>query len=225
VFDLGSNVGFELADRAALALSADGRRVLVLARHFHSQPATAYEVYTCDTQTCRTVIVEPSGAHRDSGRFAIDASGTCVAFESSATGDREVWLADLSQGTLTNVSRAEGADFAPILSEDGRSVAFLRHGGTEIVVAEPDHGAAATRVVATGSNGRLAMRFLANGRVLCTHPDAPETFIIDPAGGTRRDLEQLDGENLLGVSPDARRAIVLRDGGPAGKLAIIDLEE
>jgi Tol biopolymer transport system component len=136
-------------------------------------------------QTTTLVSATPDGTKSNGSvsRLSLDASGTRVAFDSSAgnfpggNGSQyQVYVRDLAAGTLVLASRADGAEGAPgagqsagpVISPDGGSVAFASQ-ATNLAPGVPeravetyvrDLGAGRTELVsrASGADGRLATR-------------------------------------------------------------------
>jgi len=129
-------------------LSADGRYAVFSAvsrRLPGGGDGSTLQVYRRDTLTGATELVSRADGHDgapgtgDSREATISADGTRVAFESHAPLDpadgdtgEDVYVRDLAAGTTRLVSRRSGADgqkaasntFDPVISDDGRIVAF-----------------------------------------------------------------------------------------------------
>src|SRR6478609_2895816 len=88
------------------------------------------------------VNVAADGTQPAAGSFAdtpsISANGRFVAFESDTGGNEQAYLKDMQAGSLTLVSRGDGANGAaasdvsdPVISGDGNRVAFLADGALD----------------------------------------------------------------------------------------------
>src|SRR6478752_611522 len=88
------------------------------------------------------VNVAADGTQPAAGSFAdtpsISANGRFVAFESDTSGDEQAYVKDMATGSLTLVSRGDGANGAsaaavsdPVMSGDGGRVAFLADGALD----------------------------------------------------------------------------------------------
>ena len=128
------------------ALSANGRVVAFVSYANNLSPSDTDrrpDIYVRDLDSDTTILVSrasgPSGAKADraSGRPAISKDGRYVAFESLAGNlggsyAFHVYVRDLKLSTTTLVSRASGASGAPadghsldpVISDDGRYIAF-----------------------------------------------------------------------------------------------------
>jgi Tol biopolymer transport system component len=129
-----------------MQISADGSRVLFITEASNLGAPGAAHVYVRTLATATTVVADratgeagaPADADADFASFSGD--GTRVAFGTPATnlgdGDadikQDVHLRDLTTGTTTLVSRADGdagdkgdsLSIIPVIARDGRSVAF-----------------------------------------------------------------------------------------------------
>jgi eukaryotic-like serine/threonine-protein kinase len=71
---------------------------------------------------------------REDSRGAWSPDGRAIAFNSDRTGDMNVWLHSLEDGSSRTLTRGPGGDFQPTWSPDGRSLAFFssRSGGVDV---------------------------------------------------------------------------------------------
>jgi Tol biopolymer transport system component len=126
------------------SISADGRYVAFhsLSSNLVSGDTNAYDVFVHDRQTGETTLVsvasDGSQANQQSRNPSISADGRSVAFHAYASNlvpddtndDRDIFVHDRQTGETTLVSVAsdgtQGNSFSrsPIISADGRSVAF-----------------------------------------------------------------------------------------------------
>jgi Tol biopolymer transport system component len=137
-------------DSSGGVLSADGRYVAFVssANNFTDESLRTpkyVDVFRRDIQASKTVLVsrvtgaDGGPALADSGRPSISGDGRFVAFESSAsnlgkndTSTSNVFIRNVEDGVTTLVDRAsgtagqmaDGGSYAPVLSRDGRFVAF-----------------------------------------------------------------------------------------------------
>jgi len=84
------------------------------------------------------VAIEPRGYTRAS----LSPDGSRIALAQATTGERDVWIFDLSRSTFTRLTSDPATDTAPVWSSDGSRIAFRseREGGGIFVV--PSDGAA-----------------------------------------------------------------------------------
>jgi Tol biopolymer transport system component len=71
---------------------------------------------------------------REDSRGAWSPDGRAIAFNSDRTGEMNVWLHSLEDGTSRPLTRGPGGDFQPSWSPDGRSLAFFssRSGSVDV---------------------------------------------------------------------------------------------
>jgi Tol biopolymer transport system component len=131
-------------------ISADGRYVAFVsyADNFVDEPIrtpTIADVFRRDVQASKTELVsratgaDGAPAFANSSNPSISGDGRFIAFQSSAgnlssedTADADVFIRSMDASTTTLVSRksgaagevADGSSYAPVLSRDGRFVAF-----------------------------------------------------------------------------------------------------
>ena len=182
----GTSVAVNVSGSSERTISADGRFVVFESQSDGLSPAdndAARQIFRRDVVTGETVLISQStsGAPGNAGSdFAsISADGNRVAFESQASnlipgGDVngpsfDVFVRDVSAGTLTLVSRRDGADGAqgsatsnfPVISADGNRVAFDSNAqltgddpdsGVDVYVR--DLGAGTTTLASVGPNGK-----------------------------------------------------------------------
>jgi len=139
-------------DSACPAVSDDGRYVAFLSRAWNMYPGGAnlgsprWDVYLRDRQdsstTRLTVAVGGGDPNGDSGCPSLSGDGRRVVFESYASnligndGNQltDVFLVDVVRGTLRRISKsaldggdADGSSHTPVISRNGRLVAFQSH--------------------------------------------------------------------------------------------------
>jgi len=74
----------------------------------------------------------------------VSPDGLCLLFDSDRSGNGDIWLMDLADKGIVQVTRAPAGDFEPKFSPDGRSVAFAsrRTGNHDLWVKGLDGGPA-----------------------------------------------------------------------------------
>jgi Tol biopolymer transport system component len=138
-----------------------------------------------------------------------------VAFVSEITGDEEIYLADLSEQTILNVSSARGDDGHPRLSRDGARVLFEsdRDRDTEIYLADIERKtlhnltrrAGSDRFPCLSADGRRAVYRMGDG------------YYVDDLDGTpARPIAGTEHVWNLWIAADGRRAVFLRSRTDAG---------
>jgi Tol biopolymer transport system component len=97
------------------------------------------DLHTLDVSTGRTEQLTSWTADNFAGRFS--PGGDRVAYQSTRTGNAEVWIRDLASGDEElNLSRDAATDVLPAWSPDGDEITFLsdRHGVMNLFVAKAD---------------------------------------------------------------------------------------
>lgn len=151
------------------------------------------------------------------------AQAAGVVFESSRTGDAELWRADLDGGALQRLTTSPGVDVQPSVSPDGRTVVFMsrRSGAPRIWTVGID-----------GTNPRMLTSGPGTDQQPAWSPDGRRiAFVSDRAGaGAQVQVMQADGTQVQALtasagangapawSPDGRQIAFLttRDLGPDG---------
>lgn len=160
-------------DCGNIGISADGRFVVFYSRAHdlvETESSNLVDVFVRDLQSGTTTLVNvnkdgTAAGDKDSFNPGISADGRFVAYNSSAgnlvandtNGDIDVFVRDLQSGTTTLASvnkdgsnGGNGSSFLPVLSADGRSVAFVSN-ATNLAAAD------------SNGNGDIFVRNLQSG--------------------------------------------------------------
>jgi putative transposon-encoded protein len=169
------------------AISADGRYVLFgYAYDFGFRNLAVYDRLTGTTELV-SVGPDDAPADADSVQPALSADGRYVAFASSAStlapgesnGFSQIFLRDRLKGTTQIVSRsvlgsvANGPSAAPVISADGRTVAFISR--ADNLVPGDTNGVPDVFVVELGDRGPTT-------RVAVFRPETREWIVQQPDG-------------------------------------------
>lgn len=125
LIDLEQRRVFNLGDREPYlhGMSTNGERLLFSQGAWG--PGRKIGLLDRSRNTTRTLLTtDGPGLAVD---FCLSRNGQRVAFACDVTGDREIYLVDLQEETILNVSQATGEDTAPSLSEDGMRILFESH--------------------------------------------------------------------------------------------------
>lgn len=161
--------------------------------------------------------------------ISISPDGRLLAFDSNRSGNADLWLLDMEDGELRQLTTDPAHDWCPRFSPDGRQLAFysLRQGSRDVYLMSADGGP--SRVLAA-SEGRDWMPFWApSGDFLVFESDrgAGERNIwrVGVDGGEPVRLTADDGtpEMYPVISPDGRRVVYTRHEGNHMRLMILPL--
>lgn len=224
-------------------LSADGRLVVFSSSSDHvvpgiTNPAGAPQIYLLDAQSAVTQLVSATSTGAPCNGWCEDAAisddGSTIAFVSDATdlpslpnaGGRQVLVYDVATGLLSRASIAlngalpNGDSFDPVLSGNGRFVAFTSRasnlvvgdtnglhdvflrdrvlGTTEWISAPRLGGVAGDSVLASISRDGALVAFQSDASNLVPNdlPLTDDIFLLDRAHGTFRAVNRTPGGAL-----------------------------
>lgn len=131
--ETGREVVHEIKTRPAhLDLSRDGSRLV-----FQTTSASGLSaVQVLDVE--KRQVIDVSGEVGDNSFPAISGDGRVVVFQTNRDRDDEIFVADLEDGGLSNLSRDTDEDHAPVLDLQGRRVLWGRMGG--LILVDRDTG-------------------------------------------------------------------------------------
>ena len=123
-----------------LTISRDGKR---LAFSILKQNADIWKLPVSPQTGLPTGPPEPVVATtREDSRAALSPDGQMLAFNSDRTGDMNIWVASMKDGSARQLTRGPGGDFQPNWSPDGHWLAFFsaRAGNSDIWAVEVSTG-------------------------------------------------------------------------------------
>jgi eukaryotic-like serine/threonine-protein kinase len=174
------------------ALSRDGRRV---AFTILRQNADLWRLpVSADTG-------KPSGAPekviattREDSRGAWSADGRWIAFNSDRSGEMNIWLQSVAEGSARPLTSGPGGDYQPSFSSDGRRIAFFssRAGSVDVWLVETSGGR--PRKLTRGSAINVNPFFSPDGRRIAYMSDAGgrfEVWVMDAEGREARQLTEV----------------------------------
>jgi dipeptidyl aminopeptidase/acylaminoacyl peptidase len=170
--------------RPAFALSA----VVLALSPWCSPPVSAGDDATADAALIERVTAMGSIGGSFAPSFAPD--GRRIAFLSNRSGLPQVWVADLENGSTTQITQGEDPAGSVAWSDDGRSLAWsvAKGGGysVQIFIGAPD-GSDAKRITAGGDENNFPGDFARDGRYYFSSnardPKGTDGWIHDPATG------------------------------------------
>ena len=128
---------------------------------------------------------------REDSRGAWSPDGAFIAFNSDRTGDMNIWLHSLADGSTRPLTRGPGGDYQPNWSPDGRLLAFFssRGGRPGIWTVELSSG----RLRRLSPEGHIEVNpfHSPDGRSIAFHSDRDgrlEVWVMDADGGGARQL-------------------------------------
>jgi Tol biopolymer transport system component len=225
------------------SISADGQRVAFAAGTFDMGGVLAPDIFVFDFSTGNSVQADlasnGSPANGASSEPALSADGLSVAFVSTATnlsdddvGDTgDVFVRDLATGATTLASRASGRSgpggngdsFAPVISADGRRVAFA----SAATNLSTDEDETVTNVylrdLTSGTTTLISRASGAAGAATSVDAQFPSIsgdgrFVAFASAGPELSTEDNDGVSDVFVRDTRTAATILasRAPGPAG---------
>jgi Tol biopolymer transport system component len=211
-----------------VSVSADDR--IVYSSFWHDQL-----FYIVDVKTgVREQITSHSGGN-GYPRFSPD--GLALVYESSRTGNAEIWLRYFDGRPETQFTDNKASDEQPVWSPDGRRLVFIsdRMGGVpKLFVANADGATEARLLVDQAINWGTGNDMLSTNPVTQWSPDGesiayrvvgnegPELWTVDPDGRNAR--KRLDGVTGFDWYRNERQALITRAHGTDDELLAIDLE-
>ncbi len=140
----------------------------------------------------------PSGAPekiiattREDSRGAWSADGEWIAFNSDRSGDMNIWLHSVREGSARPLTRGPGGDFQPIFSPDGQRIAFFssRDGSVDVWLVETSGGR--PKRLTRGPAISVNPAFSPDGRQIAYMSDKGgrlEVWVMNGEGGESRRL-------------------------------------
>ena len=219
-----------------LAMTRDGRR---LAFSILKQNANLWQL---PVSPVTGLAAGPPGkviaSSREDSRGAWSPDGRAIVFNSDRTGDMNIWIHQLGDGSSRPLTHGPGGDFQPRLSPDGRLVAFFstRAGTVDVWVVEVEKGRA--RRLTEGAAVNVNPVFSPDGGHIAYMSDRSgrlEVWTMNSDGSSPRALTQVgvmghflawtpDAQSVLFRSPSGRMGVwrVSRDGGDPVELPRIE---
>ena len=164
-----------LGERSVVSMSADGRRLLLVG----GTRSNLLKVHEREEEGMRTVFTLEG--HGGVNSATLSGDGRRVAFVSTAPmGEHGIFVIDLEEETILNVSRGHGSD--PALSHDGSKVLFesRRDRDAEIYLADLEAGTL-TNITDRAGNDRFPHIDPSGDRIIYRDWDARTFYVVDLA--------------------------------------------
>jgi Tol biopolymer transport system component len=135
--------------------------------------------------------------------------------------DGDIYSVELSSGTATRLTDAEGWDGSPAFSPDGRTIVFyaerglaLDHTQTKLFAMNAD-GSSQRALATPAAVGEISPRFLPDGRIVFAQRVKPLTASWDEPGTWQIVSVRADGTDLVAVTRDATANFWTPTAGPS----------
>ncbi|MBN2007216.1 MAG: PD40 domain-containing protein [Anaerolineae bacterium] len=136
-------LGAVISDQRSLAWSPDGRFIVLsslashMIRNVDDDPLP-YNLSLFERETGNVRVI--TDHHGNNTHPAWSHNGRFLAFQSSATGDLDIYVLEVESGALTNLTQNPAEDKHPCWSPDDAAIAFAtdRDGNNEIYVINAD---------------------------------------------------------------------------------------
>jgi Tol biopolymer transport system component len=157
---------------------------------------------------------------RENSRGAWSPDSRMIAFNSDRTGDMNIWIHQLSDGSSRPLTHGPGGDFQPRFSPDGRRVAFFstRSGNVDVWVVDVEGGRA--RRWTEGASVNVNPIFSPNGRRIAYMSDRTgrlEVWTMSSDGAEPHALTQAGVMgHFLAWTPDAQGILFRLPTGTMG---------
>ena len=188
------------------ALSADGKK---LAFATLKQNADLWKLPVVpETGRAAGEPQEVVATTREDSRGAWSPDGKWIAFNSDRSGDMNIWLYSLVDGSTRQLTRGPGGDFQPTWSPDGQWIVFFssRSGNADIWKVEVSSGKLAQLTKAPSID--INPFFSPDGQLIAYQSDQGgrlEIWLMSASGGEAHELTRLgSGGHFLRFSRDGR---------------------
>jgi TolB protein len=154
---------------------------------------------------------EPSSliaTSREDSRGAWSPDGQWIAFNSDRTGDMNIWVHSLKDGSSRQVTKGPGGDYQPNWSPDGKFLTFFssRHGSPGIW--RVDCESTEMHKLTTNESIHINPFYSPDGKFIAYLSDEsgrPEVWVMEPDGRSVRQLTHIGARgHFLRWSPDSR---------------------
>jgi len=150
---------------------------------------------------------------REDSRGSWSPDGTQIAFNSDRTGEMNIWLVNVADGTTRQMTRGDGGDFQPAWSPDGKRLVFFssRSGNADIWIVDIQTGE--LKQLTTDPSIDINPFFSPDGKLIAYQSDKtgrPEIWLMNTDGGEVRQLTRTGVRGHFLVWEKTGNAIVYR---------------
>jgi Tol biopolymer transport system component len=159
-----------------------------------------------------------AGEPGDFSNLIFSHDGTKAAVSRTVSGNQDIWVVDLTQGTTTRLTSDPGSETSPVFSPDGRRVAFVSNrGGFQGIYVKASSGAGSEELLFNSGPVQALDEWTRDGRFLIYQAISQKTgqdLWVLPMEGDKKPFLFLQAQfNQLAahVSPDSRWIAYLSD--------------
>ena len=135
---------------------------------------------------------------REDSRGAWSTDGKSIAFNSDRSGEMNIWLHSMVDGSTRQVTRGAGGDFQPSFSPDGRRIAFFSSRGGNVHVWLADAESGRVKRLTRGSAINVNPSFSPDGRSIAYLSDEGGRLEVWVMGAGGEDPRRLTDVGVLG---------------------------
>ncbi len=152
---------------------------------------------------------------REDSRGAWSPDGRMIAFNSDRTGEMNIWLYSIDNGSVHQLTKGPGGDFQPNWSPDGKQLAFfsVRSGNSDIWLVEVETGE--LKQLTENSSLEINPFFSSDGMFIAYQSDQggrKELWVMNADGTNQRQLTNagisghfmrwfMDKDSIIFISP------------------------
>jgi hypothetical protein len=135
----------------------------------------------------------------------LSPDGKHLAFTAGENNRGDVWTYDIASGTLSRLTE-DGANWAPIWTQDGLSLIFGRDAGDQSQIVRQRVGGGTPQTLATSIYDLWPTSIAADGAVFVTHDPPTSDYFLSVIRGTTLEplLKNANSPRVGRLSPDGR---------------------
>jgi Tol biopolymer transport system component len=125
------------------------------------------------------IVLEPG----ENGPIELSPDEKRLVVEIGTGDDRDLWLKDLTSGTLSRITSATGADRSAVWSPDGRRIAFVHADGNTVRLLETVIGSGTLTPVSSDETQTALHQWTSDGKSLLTGAGGSVNLVALPEAG------------------------------------------
>ena len=222
-FAVAGNVGHQpTGANAFFSASADGRLVA-----YRSAAESTSELVWFDRNGVKVGPILAEGNFQEV-RLARDGKHAAVVASDRDSGNRDIWLVEVTGGTLTRFTSHPANDWRPVWSPDGTQLAFASdRDGLSAVYRKAADASGPEVLISTAAvpGNRFPDDWSEDGRLLAVHSSTPETaldvWVVPNDGGKAFEAAgSAFQEHSASFSPDGRWIAYVSDESGAPEVYV-----